>query len=110
MEPFNKDEKYYRAKKRVIEIKKFYMSVLSFIIFISLLAGLNYYTNQWRNPWFLWAAFGWGIGLAFQAAKAFDFNPVLGKDWEKRKIKEYMDNDPETLFDEEKDNEPTIRF
>ena len=106
MEPFNKDEKYYRAKKRVIVIKKFYMSLLSYVVFISLLAGLNYYTNEWRNAWFLWAAFGWGIGVLFHAAKAFEWNPFLGDDWEARKMKEFMDKDKEP----HEDNKPSKRF
>lgn len=93
MEPIRKDEAYYKAKDRVIEMKKFYTSLMSYIVFISLLAALNYYLNEWSYPWFLWAAFGWGIGLFFQAAKAFDWNPFFGKDWEQRKMKELMDED-----------------
>ena len=91
MGPIRKDEAYYKAKDRVIEIKKFYTSLMSYVVFISLLAGLNYYINEFRNPWFLWAALGWGIGLIFQTAKAFDWNPFFGKDWEERKMKELMD-------------------
>lgn len=88
--------KYLRAKERVEHIKKFYTSAMMFVIFIGFLAALNYYTNQWRYMWFLWAAFGWGIGLFFQAAKAFDWNPLLGRNWEERKLKEFMEKDEET--------------
>ena len=63
--------------------------------FISFLAALNYYTNAWRYMWFLWAALGWGIGLIFQAFKAFRWAPFLDKNWEERKIKELMDEDEE---------------
>lgn len=105
MDHFNKDDKYYRAKKRVAQIKTFYMSLASYIIFIGFLATLNYYTNEWRNLWFLWAAFGWGIGLFFQAAKAFDFMSLLGKDWEAKKMKEFMEEE-----DKNKNDEPKIRF
>lgn len=106
MDYFNKDDKYYRAKEKVREIKKFYMSLLSFVIFISFLGILNYYTNEWRYPWFLWAAFGWGIGLFFQAAKAFNWINWFSKDWEARKIKEFMDND----YSDEMDDEPKVNF
>jgi hypothetical protein len=106
MDYFNKDDKYYRAKEKLQEIKKFYMSLLSFTLFIIFLGALNYYTNEWRNPWFLWAAFGWGIGLFFQAAKAFDLINMFGKDWEARKMKEFMDNDSE----DEDDKEPKVNF
>ena len=68
----DKENKYLRAKDRVAEIKKFYTSLFFYVIFMGFLAGLNYYTNEWRYMWFLWAALGWGIGLVFQAAKAFD--------------------------------------
>lgn len=89
----NKENKYLRAKEQVAEIKKFYTSLLFYVIFIGFLGALNYYTNEWRNMWFLWAAFGWGIGLVFQAVKAYKWAPFMNKDWEERKIKEYMDRD-----------------
>jgi len=43
--------------------------------------------------WFLWAAFGWGIGIISHAIGTFSLNPFFGKDWEKRKIKEYMEKE-----------------
>ena len=93
MRSIEDENRYFRAKERVEGIKKFYFNLVTFVFVISLLAGLNYYADQWQYPWFLWAAFGWGIGLAFQAVKAFGFNPFFGKDWEERKIKELMDKD-----------------
>ncbi|SMG52814.1 2TM domain-containing protein [Arenibacter troitsensis] len=90
MENIDKENKYFRAKERVGVIKKFYTSLMSYFVFIGFLAALNYWTNQWRYPWFLWAAFGWGIGLVFHAVKVFGLNPFFGKNWEERKIKEYM--------------------
>jgi hypothetical protein len=51
---------------------------------------VNYYSNQWENPWFLWVLGGWGIGLIFDALKAYQINPMFNKDWEERKIKSFM--------------------
>ena len=93
MENIDKENKYIKAKERVDCLKKFYSNFLSYIVFISFLAGLNYYIDGWDHPWFLWAALGWGIGIAFHAAKAFQINPFFNKDWEERKIKEFMDNE-----------------
>ena len=93
MENSQKQNKYLRAKKRVEQTRKFYTGLMSYVVVISLLAGLNYCTDQWRNPWFLWAAFGWGIGLIFQAGKAFNLNPFFGRNWEERKIKQFMQED-----------------
>ncbi len=89
----NNDSKYFKAKQRVAEIKKFYSSLMFYIIFILALGGLNYYVNELRNPWFLWAAFGWGIGILFQALKVFKLAPFIGKDWEERKMKQFMEEE-----------------
>jgi hypothetical protein len=102
MEPVKKDTKYFKAKRKVAEVKKFYTELIKYGIVISFLAGINYYTNEWRYAWFLWAAFGWGIGLLFQGLKVFNWNPICGKDWEERKIKEFMDKDS--------DNDSPIQF
>lgn len=87
------DHKYLKAKKRVNEMKGFYTNIMMYIIFISALAGLNYYVNELRHPWFLWAAFGWGIGLFFQAIKVFGWTPLMGRDWEERKLKQFMEEE-----------------
>ncbi|MCB0374533.1 MAG: 2TM domain-containing protein [Sinomicrobium sp.] len=93
MEKFNDENRYLRAKERVDELRKFYGNLTSYLIIIPALAVLNYWQNQWEYAWFLWAAFGWGIGLAFHATKAFRWNPFFNKSWEERKIKEFMDKD-----------------
>ena len=46
MNKFEQENKYLRAKERVADIKKFYTSLMSYVVFIALLAGLNYYSNQ----------------------------------------------------------------
>lgn len=93
MENSRNESKYLRARERVEKIRKFYSSFVSALFAICLLAGINYYTNQWEYPWFLWAAFGLGISLIFKAIKASKLNPYFGKEWEERKIKEYMQED-----------------
>lgn len=97
METRENENKYFRAKSKVAKIKKFYTSLISYVIFISFLAALNYYVNGLSYPWFLWAAFGWGIGLFFQGMKAFEGYSFFGKEWEERKLKKFME-------EEERDN------
>ncbi|MCL6265508.1 2TM domain-containing protein [Flagellimonas myxillae] len=96
MENPTKESKYIRAKERVEELKKFYGNLWSYIVVISALAVINYLTNEFRYMWFLWAAFGWGIGLFFHALRTFNLNPFFGKSWEERKIKEIMEEDENT--------------
>ena len=93
MEDFDKENKYIRAKERVEELKKFYSSLFWYILVIVFLAWVNYNSNGWSYMWFVWAAFGWGIGLVFHAIKAFELNPFMGKNWEERKLKEFMDEE-----------------
>ena len=96
MEDFSRENKYIRAKERVEELKKFYGNLTAYVIVISGLAALNYWVDGWRYMWFLWAAFGWGIGLFFHAIRTFNLNPFFGKDWEERKIKEFMKEEDDT--------------
>lgn len=94
MEDFSQENKYQRARERVEELKKFYSNLTSYVLVITLLAVINYLTF-WDYKWFLWAALGWGIGLAFHAAKTFRWNPFFSRDWEARKIKQFMEEEEE---------------
>ena len=86
------NSKYIRAVERVEEIKGFYASIIAFCIVIPILIYINLtYVPQFH--WFWFPIMGWGIGLIFQAFKAFAYNPFLGRNWEDRKIKEYMNKD-----------------
>lgn len=96
MESDNRENRYLRAKERVANIKKFYTSLMFYVVFIGFLAWLNYYSNGWNYMWFLWAAFGWGIGIVFQGLKAFGWMPFMSKDWEEKKIREFMDEEEQT--------------
>ncbi|KPM33107.1 Hypothetical protein I595_9 [Croceitalea dokdonensis DOKDO 023] len=93
MEKNNTDTKYLKARERVDQLRKFYVNLTSYVLVIAGLAGLNYWIDEWRYPWFLWAALGWGIGVFFHALGTFNLNPFFGKKWEERKIKEYMEKE-----------------
>ena len=88
--------KYRRAKERVEEIRKFYGKVASAMVTITIVASINYYFNEWRNAWFLWVVFGLSISLFFKANKIFNLNPFMGRDWEERKIQEFLQQEENT--------------
>jgi len=88
--------KYRRAKERVEEIRKFYGKVASAMVTIIIVASINYYFNEWRNAWFLWVVFGLSISLFFKANKIFNLNPFMGRDWEERKIQEFLQQEENT--------------
>ena len=76
MTDFDRENKYLRAKERVEELKKFYSSLFWYIIVISFLAWLNYYTNGWSYMWFLWAAFGWGNRTRISCHQGISIKPI----------------------------------
>lgn len=84
----SKQEAYYKAKKRVEEIKGFYGNLLSYAIVIPVLAFINYKT-YWGFQWFWFPMVGWGIGIIFHAFGVFGY----GRDWEERKILEIMEKE-----------------
>lgn len=85
------DYRYRKAKEKVGNIKGFYGNLMAYTIVITLLALLNYYTTSF--PWVIFPAVGWGLGVIAHGFSAFGYLPFLGKDWEERKIKEYMNSD-----------------
>ena len=91
METLNKADKYLRAKRRVEEIKGFYGNLLAYLIVIPLLAWVNYMSTDF--PWVIFPAVGWGLGVILHGLGAYGYSPILGKDWEERKIKEFMSED-----------------
>ncbi|MCX2720282.1 2TM domain-containing protein [Lentiprolixibacter aurantiacus] len=91
MENINMENSYLRAKKRVEEIKGFYGNLIAYIIIMPLLAWLNYITTSF--PWVIFPAVGWGLGVILNGMCAYGYNPLLGKNWEECKIKEFMTED-----------------
>lgn len=81
-----------KARKRVKEVKGFYVHLLSYIGVNSLLIILNLLSKN-SGYWFIFPLIGWGIGLFSHAVGVFNLVPFLNKDWENRKIKQYMDEE-----------------
>jgi len=87
--PTRLDDSYVRALNHVDELKGFYYSLISYCLVIPLLIFINYKTS-WGFQWFWFPMFGWGIGIAIQAFRVFVNNGAFGRDWEKRKMEEFM--------------------
>lgn len=88
----NENSSYYKAQKRVEKIRGFYGNLTSYAAVILVLMILNLATSP-KYLWFLWPAFGWGIGVAFHGMSVFNYLPFLGSDWEERKIREIMEKE-----------------
>lgn len=93
---FYKENAYLRAEKRLKELKGFYWHAFWYVavnVFLICIIGINQEDgNIWHFGTFSTAIF-WGIGLGFHALGVFGKHLVFSKDWEERKIKEYMDKE-----------------
>ena len=92
-ENYIEDKRYIKAKERVEKIKGFYSNLLSYLIVIPFLAYINFSGSGSSFPWVIFPALGWGFGVVMYGMEAYVYNPLLGKDWEERKIREFMDNE-----------------
>lgn len=82
---------YYKAKKRVEELKGFYGNLISYCVVIPILIYVNL-TYSPHFHWFWFSAGGWGFGLLMHAFKVFGYS----SNWEERKIKEILEKENTT--------------
>jgi len=82
---YNENTAYYRAKKRVEELKGFYGNLISYCCVVPILVFINLtYSPQFQ--WFWFSAGGWGFGVLMHAFKVFGYS----SNWEERKIQEIL--------------------
>lgn len=82
---YNENTAYYRAKKRVEQLKGFYGNLISYCCVIPILIFINL-TYMPEFQWFWFSAAGWGFGLLMHAFKVFGYS----SNWEERKIQEIL--------------------
>ncbi len=92
---YTNEERYNKAQKRVEEIKGFYGNLTSYVFVNIGLLVLNLVTSP-NHLWFFWPLFGWGIGVVIHGMKTFDYLPFFGKDWEDKKIKEFIEKEEQS--------------
>lgn len=88
----NTESSYYKAQKKVEEIKGFYGNLAAYIVVIAGLMILNLLTSA-DHLWFFYPAIGWGIGVVVHGMSVFNYMPFLGRDWEEKKIRELMEKE-----------------
>lgn len=90
-ETYFSEKKYERAKERIEKLKGFYIHFAIYLLMIPVFIFLNVKSGDF--PWAIFPIGGWGFGVASHAMETFEYNPILGKNWEERKLKELMDKD-----------------
>jgi len=85
------EKKYERAKEHLEKLKGFYIHFSIYLIMAPVFIYLNFISTSF--PWAFFPIIGWGFGVAGHAMEVFDYNPFLGRNWEEKKIREFMEKD-----------------
>ncbi|MCH2488768.1 MAG: 2TM domain-containing protein [Flavobacteriales bacterium] len=104
MKSGKQEDKYTKAKQKVEAIKGFYSHLVVYVLvnIVLLLIHMGVFTNSFISivtPG--WAAFTtpvfWGIAILFHGLYVFKFQNGFFKNWEERKIKEYMEKEEKAV-------------
>lgn len=94
---YSQTERYNAARKRVKEIKGFYIHLLVYVLVnLFLIFGSSRdgaLPERITNPAnFITAGF-WGIGILAHGAGVFGGGLLLGRKWEEKKIAEFLEKE-----------------
>ena len=82
-----------RARRRVQEIKGFYLHTAIYML-VNIGLIFVYAFSSASGFWPIWPIMGWGIGLLSHGLATFRLVPsFFSKDWEARKVQQYLDKD-----------------
>lgn len=99
IDDYNENKSYLLAKKRLEELKRFYIHLAIYLIVNLIIGAFKVNDNMQDGDSFYEAItsynfyltpFLWGIGLLSHAFKTFGLNFFLGSNWQQKKIDEYM--------------------
>lgn len=102
MKDYNKEEHYITAKKRVKDIKAFFVHLLVYVIVNIGISTAKVIFNIKRGETFeeaffdfstfaLWMA--WGIGIAFHGFAVLSESTISFKRWKNKKLKQYVEEE-----------------
>ena len=78
-----------RVIEQVREIKGFYGHLITYIVTILGLFLLNSLVSP-HYYWAMWAAMGWGIGVASHGLTVFEVFNFFGADWERKQVEKRL--------------------
>ena len=112
MEEFTKAYRYDQAKKKVDQLRGFYIHFFVYIIANTIISALKVNRNlnngeTLNEAIFDFATIGlwviWGVAILFHAFAVFGFDFIFGRHWEAKKLKKFMAEEEEFL--KQQDNE-----
>lgn len=92
---FEEDNRLKKARKKVEDIKGFYKHLAAYVlvnIFLLVMQAINLEPGETFWSWGTFVtALSWGVGLLAHWLSVFSRNVFFSKNWEERKIQEYME-------------------
>jgi len=83
---------YQKAKKKANQIRGFYYNLGCYCVVIPFLIFINLtYVPEFH--WFWFSMLGWGTGVLMHGMDVFGLNPFLGKNWEERKLHQFIEEE-----------------
>ncbi len=95
---YKEEERYLKAKKKVKEIKGFYIHLFVNIFSIAIIVTVNL-TFSPGYHWFWFAVIGIVVAQLIHAIVVFGLPFGFNKDWQEKKIKELMQQEKEMFKD-----------
>lgn len=92
---YTEEDRYYRAQKRVGEIKKFYEHLTVYVLVNPIVIVVNLMTSP-GYLYFIWSLLGWGMAVVLHGLKVFNFAPFFDEKWENQKISEFMEKEKQS--------------
>lgn len=92
-EKYIEEQRYLKAKKRVKDIKGFYIHLTIEVFSLAIIVAVNLIFSPGYH-WFWFAAPGMILGTVLHWFLVFGASKIgFGKDWEAKKIQELIDED-----------------
>lgn len=89
---FEQSIEYRKARKQARDIRWFYFHVLIYSLVVPAIVAINViFTPEFY--WFPFSVFGWGTGLLFHGMSAYRYTPFMGRNWEEKKIRQFMEEE-----------------
>lgn len=102
MKEFTEEFRYKQAKSKVENLRSFYLHLIGYIVFNLVISTIKIIRNLNNGETFHEAFFDfatiaiwmfWGIGILFHAFSVFGLDYILGKSWEAKRLKKYLDEE-----------------
>ncbi|MFV8269823.1 2TM domain-containing protein [Flavobacterium sp. GT2N3] len=94
---FQPEDKYAAAQLEVKRLKGFYTHLIVYIAINIMIVFINIRDLDPEESYFkienFFTAFVWGIGIVAHGCTVFLPNFIFGKNWEDKKIKEFMEKE-----------------